>query len=361
MNHFLRLGSYAVIGCVGWAIATHVANAQVSLLGRPALGGSAFYLLHPSSQGYLGAGMQDIDGDRAAALKLKETRGAEIVTLDHDAPANQAGLRVHDVIMQMNGQPIEGVEQLRRMLRETPAGRTITLAVSRDGQTISVNVQLGDRAEIARSAWDKHFSVPQPPDNSVGGDFLPLTPRGTGQKSFLGTIGPSSVYVGAAINPLSRQMADFLGVTDGQGLLVESVDDNSPAATAGLKAGDVITKVNRTGVISRKDWSHEINGNKGKQVELTIVRNRKEQTLSMMAGDPKKKGALEWETLTPPDNDAVVAFLDKHALDFDAFRDQFQQSFSGDNLKQFQFEQGDFQKQLKALREQMQSFTVPMD
>jgi serine protease Do len=285
MKHFLRLSSYAIAGGALLGLTAHTGNAQIAgILDRTPLS-----FLHASSQGYLGAGLQDIDKDRAASLKLKDVRGAEIVYVDHDAPANQAGLRVHDVVLQMNGQQVEGVEQLRRMLRETPSGRTITLLISRDGQTMSINVQLADRNAIARSAWDNHFSV-KPPDDGVPGDFLGASPRGPAHQGFLGTIGPSSIYVGAEINPLTRQMADFLGVTEGQGLLVESVDDNSPAATAGLKAGDVITKINKTGVISRKDWLHELNSNKGKQVELTIVRNRKEQTLSMVAGDPKKKG-----------------------------------------------------------------------
>ena len=80
-----------------------------------------------TSQGYLGIEMRDIDNDRVVALKLKDASGAEIIIVDHDAPAGKVGLRVHDVILQMNGQQIQGVEQLRRMLRETPAGRSIAL------------------------------------------------------------------------------------------------------------------------------------------------------------------------------------------------------------------------------------------
>ena len=354
MNHFLRLGSYAILGCVGLGAIAHGSNAQITGI----FGNSPLFLLHPSSQGYLGAGMQDIDKDRAAALKLKDVRGAEIVTLDHDAPANQAGLKLHDVILQMNGQQVEGVEQLRRMLRETPAGRTVTLLVSRDGQTMSINLQLADRAAIARAAWDNHFSVQPPDDNPMTDGFLGASPRG--QKSFLGTIGPSSVYVGAAINPLTRQMADFLGVTEGQGLLVESVDDNSPAFSAGLKAGDVITKVNKTGVISRKDWTHEINSNKGKQVELTIVRNRKEQTLSMMAGDPKKKGEVDWQVFGPSDNDSVVALLNDGQSKIFLNNKGLQQQFDSQDMEKFrkQFEQNqkDLQKQMEQWKDRIEIY-----
>ncbi len=72
--------------------------------------------------GYLGVGVQDLSDDRVTALKLKQAGGVEVVALDHDGPAAKAGIHEHDVILQMNGQEIAGAEQLRRMLRETPAG-----------------------------------------------------------------------------------------------------------------------------------------------------------------------------------------------------------------------------------------------
>ena len=72
--------------------------------------------------------MRDVSGDQMATLKLKDARGAEIVLVDHDAPAGKAGLREHDVVLQMNGQAIDGEEQLRRMLHDSPPGRTIVLS-----------------------------------------------------------------------------------------------------------------------------------------------------------------------------------------------------------------------------------------
>ena len=62
-------------------------------------------LLHASSQGYLGVDLADVDKEKAQALKLKEVRGAVITLIDHDAPAGQIGLRVNDVVLQLNGQP----------------------------------------------------------------------------------------------------------------------------------------------------------------------------------------------------------------------------------------------------------------
>jgi membrane-associated protease RseP (regulator of RpoE activity) len=248
-------------------------------------------LMVHSSQGYLGIEMRDIDNDRVAALKLKDATGAEIIVVDHDAPAGKVGLRVHDVILQMNGQQVQGVEQLRRMLRETPPGRSVTLLISRDGQQQTLNVQLADRAKIEQDAWMQIHTVPDPGEDDSS--FALVAPSGHGAgNGFFGALTFGSPSLGVELDPLGTQLADYFGVKDGQGLLVKRVAENSPASTAGLKAGDVITKVNGEAVPTLNTWMKTIHANRGKQVQVTIVRNRKEQILSLQAGDAKHKGEL---------------------------------------------------------------------
>ena len=75
------------------------------------------------NSGYLGIGAQDIDADRAKALKLKEERGAEVTNVIEDSPAAKAGFKEGDVVLEFNGQKVEGIEQLTRMVRRLPAGR----------------------------------------------------------------------------------------------------------------------------------------------------------------------------------------------------------------------------------------------
>ena len=113
-------------------------------------------LLHSSSQGYLGVDLADVDQEKAQALKLKEVRGAVITLIDHDAPAGQIGLKVNDVVLQLNGQTVEGAEQLRRMLREIPAGRKVSLEISRDGNVQTLAVELADRKVMEHEVWNKH-------------------------------------------------------------------------------------------------------------------------------------------------------------------------------------------------------------
>jgi len=308
------LNSVAVLGSISIAagsaaFAQPVFPAQLFgvIPGAPAL------MAH-SSQGYLGIEMRDIDNDRAAALKLKDAAGAEVIVVDHDAPAGKVGLRVHDVILQMNSQQVQGVEQLRRMLRETPPGRSVTLLISRDGQQQTINVQLADRAKIEQDAWTQIQTVPDPDDDDA--TYALIAPSGHGAgNGFFGALTFGSPSLGVELDPLGTQLADYFGVKDGQGLLVKRVAENSPASTAGLKAGDVITKVNGAAMPTLNTWLKTIHANRGKQVQVTIVRNRKEQTLSLQAGDAKHKGEL---VIPPSGRDSDRSGLEESLPELDA-------------------------------------------
>src|ERR1700680_1219380 len=115
---------------------------------------------------YLGVDIVDITSDRLGALKLKEEQGVEVTMVDQDAPAGKAGIKEHDVILTMNGAAVESKSQLRRMIHETPAGRVVSLGLSRDGQPMTIKVQLADRRSEfhhIEKAKDKEFHIEIPP------------------------------------------------------------------------------------------------------------------------------------------------------------------------------------------------------
>jgi serine protease Do len=164
------------------------------------------------AQGYLGVDVRDVPADQLATLKLKDGRGAEIVLVDHDAPAGKAGLREHDVVLQMNGQAIDGEDQIRKLLHEYPPGKTITLVVSRDGQQITVTAQMANREEVERQAWEQHLTVPDPQPAAAdvtGGDFSPSAassaPGVRGGNSFIGTLLMNPSYTGAMVEIRRRR------------------------------------------------------------------------------------------------------------------------------------------------------------
>jgi predicted metalloprotease with PDZ domain len=240
------------------------------------------------AQGYLGVGMRDVDTERASQLKLKAPTGVEIITVDHDAPACKAGIRIHDVILSANGQAIVGQAQLQRVLHDTPAGHSVSLVISRDGQQQTLNVQLADRATLEADAWSQHIPVTDP-----DGDATPTAAQaGTGGSfgnGIFSSLTANPFYTGLDLDNLGPQLANYFGVHDGQGLLVRRVDDNSPGAVAGLRAGDVITKVNGQVIATTNQWTHTLHQNRGKQVQLTVIRDRHEGTVDMVAGRAKDK------------------------------------------------------------------------
>ena len=179
------------------------------------------------------------------------------------------------------------VDQLRRRLQDMPAGRTVSFLVSRDSNQLNVTAQLCDRAVLQRQAWSQHFSVPNPAPAARGVESF-LGKPAPATAAFLDSMIPKGLYIGADVNPVRTQLADYFGVRSGTGLLVESVDSQSPAGRAGLKAGDVVTKVDSQQMTSRSDWAKALRRHRGKLVQVTVMRNKQEQVLTMSAGKLKK-------------------------------------------------------------------------
>jgi membrane-associated protease RseP (regulator of RpoE activity) len=300
---------FAVLLGVGIALAPSGAPAQTSHIAQ-IVEDSGPLLLHSSSQGYLGVLVNDIDSDAASKLKLKDTHGAVVTLIDHDAPAAQSGIRVNDVLLELNGQAIESAEQFGRMLREIPAGRDISLLISRDGNTQTINVKLADRKKMEHDVWNKigdGSDLFAPPPKGMGllagsGGDTPSSSGGGFHFPFFG----SSLNVGALVEPLTSQMADYLGVASG--LMVKQVARRSEAAAAGLKAFDVILKVGSDNVSTISDWERALRANEGKPVQVTILRERKQQTLTLQVDSKHHRGALE--VPFPEVNCPMVAEID---------------------------------------------------
>lgn len=301
MKHFSRpylsIGAVIVLG-LGAGVLASPGTAAAQSTGVVDLLQGTSPLLHTSGpQGYLGVWVDDVDNDKAQSLKLKEARGAVITLIDHDAPAGQIGLRVNDVVVQFNGQNVDGAEQLRRMLKEIPPGRKVSLEFSRDGNIQTVAVALVDHKAMAIDVWNKlgknSDSLPQNPGMGVlpGGGDAPLPGM------FHMPIFGSTLNVGAMVEPLTGQMAEYLGVPNG--LMIKTVAHKSEAASAGFKAFDVILKVGPDAVTTLSDWDRALRSNQGKQVQITILRDRKQQTLTLQVDSKHKTGALRNNDASP--------------------------------------------------------------
>src|SRR6185437_15062931 len=235
------------------------------------------YFYAPAGRSYLGVDIRDVTTDRMAALKLKEERGVEITMVDADAPAGKAGLREHDVILEFNGTAVESEEQLRRLIRETPPGRTVAIGISRDGAPMQVNVQLADHSKIVAQSWPRVEvpSLPRIPDSSNRID-IPYTFQ----------IQTYSSIFGAQTENLTRQLGEYFGVKGGDGILIRSVEKSSAAEKAGLKAGDVIIRADNEKLSDRSDLARILrNHRNGGKLNLVVMRDKKEQPIVITLPD----------------------------------------------------------------------------
>jgi serine protease Do len=262
-----------------------------------------------AAAGYLGIDVRDVRKEEVITLKLKQSQGAVIQHVDHDGPAGKCGLRELDVIQQMNGQAIGDQDRLRKMLREMPPGRPVTMLIVRDGQQITVSTQMANREEVERNAWQQHLTVPPSPTPAPAteSDAAPSTANHSSgflsnsvaavsatSHSIISTLSPFS-YTGATVETLGPQLAVFFGaqIVNGKvvGVLVHSVDQHSPASDAGLRAGDVVLQVDGVAIKTSSLWYKLMRENKGKKVVVIVLRDKKEQTLILIP-DSKKHSSL---------------------------------------------------------------------
>jgi serine protease Do len=215
---------------------------------------------------YLGVGVREIESaEQVKALKLKEEMGVEVTHVEDDSPAAAAGLKTGDVILQYNGQKVDGIEQFSRFVRETPPGREVRLSISRDGNVQTLTAKVAARKMASFPTMVTPMPMPMPNVE------IPEMPRTLmmWNTPLLGIEGES----------LKGQLADFFGVKEG--VLVRAVTKDSPAAKAGIKAGDVIVRVNDAKVVSTNEISSSLRSLKGKtSVPVVIIRDHKEMTLT---------------------------------------------------------------------------------
>jgi serine protease Do len=178
------------------------------------------------SRGYLGVQIGSLDDKMARQFKLPDTSGALVQDVTPDSPADKAGIKVGDVIRQLDGQKVEGSAELTASITSMNPGMTVNLEVFRDGKPMNVKVTLGER-----------------PTN--------LTAQGGRAR------GPSEGTLrGISVQNLTPDLRDQLEVPATlRGVVITEVDPNGPAGQAGLRQGVIIQSINRQAVNSVADFN----------------------------------------------------------------------------------------------------------
>lgn len=267
-------------------------------------GGISRAMIFPGfGSSYLGVQTVDVTKQNYARFGLSDVRGVAVDSVIKDSPAEKAGIQNGDVIVRFDGETISSVKKLTRLIGEVSPDHKAKITVLRNGNERDVEVTLAKR--------EMNF------DASVfgGGNFpqieiAPTSPRGmripnapiapfpqVGENGTFVWRGAASRQIGVSTSKLSKQLADYFGVSGGNGLLVRDVRADSPAAKAGIKAGDVIVEIDGKQMSEGSDLIEAVNEKKEGTVSVTIIRDKSRQTLTV---EPAK--SVE-RYLVSPEND----------------------------------------------------------
>lgn len=224
---------------------------------------------------YLGVRLVDIDADRARTLKLPEERGVEVAGVEQGSPAESAGIKQGDVLLNYNGENVLGVQQFVRLVQETPQGRKVRIQFWRDGKTQSTTITTG--APKSRFEMPPNFVGFAVANPELGNLFIPDIPKTL--------MVWDNLLFGIECEPLDSQLAQFFGVK--RGVLVRSVERGSAAEKAGMKAGDVLTAIGDRTIATPRDMSSYVRSEHqpGKAVSVSLLRDHKQLTLSIVPSE----------------------------------------------------------------------------
>jgi S1-C subfamily serine protease len=241
----------------------------------PAFAQNRVEMPRPGAVSMIGVRLGDMTADEAKTLKLPKAEGAVVEAVNPNSPASTAGLRAKDVIVEFDGERVRSARHLTRLVSETPVGRDVTVTVMRDGKKSEMHIkteagnwfnpqfsgidpaQMRDFGqEIGRQAREMSRNIPDMVDSARAG----VMARGR---------------LGVSVQELSPELAEYFGVKSG--VLVATVQKDSAAEKAGLKAGDVITAIDGHRLTSPAELIKALPTGDGSQdVNLTVTREKKE-------------------------------------------------------------------------------------
>jgi len=239
----------------------------------------------------IGVTIRDVEESDTKTGKLAVASGVVIEEVSEDSPAARAGLKKGDIVVEFDGERVRSVRQFTRLVQETPAGRKAQTSVMRDGQKLNLTVEPregaafsyfgdGDTVSLLRDlAGDSFVNIPRPAAPARPATPVPPKPPALPAFPDFDTFEwRTGNTLGITVGDLSDQLAQYFGTKDG--VLVTSVADDSAAAKAGVKAGDVITSLNGTDVTSPSNLRSRIQRlQDGDEFTVGIVRDKKSMTL----------------------------------------------------------------------------------
>ncbi|HEX6791314.1 MAG TPA: PDZ domain-containing protein [Candidatus Krumholzibacteria bacterium] len=229
-----------------------------------------------NGNGYIGVYLQELTSDVRKGLDIDVTKGVLVSGVENDAPAELAGIEEGDVIVKFNGRSVDSADGLREAVRDVAPGKEARVELVRDGKEKTITVTVGERPEEHSFIW-----------KSDGDEDMPMH-FGRGMAMFGGP------RLGIQAHELEDDgLASYFGAKKGEGILVLSVDDESVAGKAGVKPGDIISKVGNESIEDSGDVRSALDDYKeGDTFDITVLRHGKTQALKATMDDQSHEFAF---------------------------------------------------------------------
>lgn len=215
--------------------------------------------------GWLGVSIQDMTRRLAKEMDVKTTEGALVNEVTENSPAEEAGIKDEDIIVEVDGKKIADADELREAIRKTKPETKVGITVMRKDEKKTVTAIIGKQPRSKSYAFS--FTPPA----------LPHVPRARRIEVFV-----SSDALGMELSTLSEQLGKYFEAPEGKGILVTEVEEDGKAEKAGFKAGDVILKVGKEMVEDVSDFHDALREyKKGEKADIEIVRKGTKKTLTV--------------------------------------------------------------------------------
>jgi serine protease Do len=204
-------------------------------------------------RGWLGVSIQEVTSDLAEEFGVKDLKGALVSGVMKGSPAEKAGIRQGDVILQYNGKVVEDTGNLRNMVSQTPIGTTVKVKVLRQKKELEVEVSI---AELPKKLAEASSGEEDPGENGANGE-------------------ESGALSGLAVRELTPELAGRFGLDENEkGVVVMKADAGSRLSEAGVRPGDIILQINQKNVSTLEEYKKAASGIKAKERVLLLIRRK---------------------------------------------------------------------------------------
>ncbi|MFH2049726.1 MAG: PDZ domain-containing protein [bacterium] len=304
--------------------------------------GTAF-TMSKSDKGWLGITTQSVNKDLSEAFDLGVDYGALINEVFEDSPAEKAKLFEEDVIVSFNGEKVSDVDDLLDLLDETKAGDEVELVIFRDGEKKNIKVTVDEHPQTSY----KYALKNNLKKNIKNGYFYGSNDEDEdGDRRVFNFGDKTRGYLGVNLVDLSDQLGEYFGVSEDEGVLISSVEKDSPAEKAGIKAGDVVITADNEKIEDSGDLSKIVRDHKkGDNITLVVLRNGHRQEINC---ELDETNSYSWFQ-NPGDVDIYIPKA-PHSPKVGYFN---KSDFNFDD-SDFEFDEGEFEQSMKEFQEAMQ-------